>query len=319
MPCENGAERAGACWPVSRQSRRKRKGETMAKILSTRAMLASLHIRTWSGRKLDKRVTDQTNRDHGADANAGRYNKLLVPAGALKPIMEIGTAARTRFYNITLPWLDSGSRIMTVHTLPEFQNEFREKREAFESARDHLLANYDDYKTQGERMLGDMFRPDDYPTAEDIRHRFSFKADYGPIPDADDFRADVPQSFVDEIKADLDRRSNDALRNAVNDIWQRVADCTQSMADKLTAYRPTDGDVKSAGIFRDSLVSNIADLAALLPSLNLTDDPRIATMARELADLADTTAGALRGDAGKREDKAAQAAAIASAVGAFMQ
>jgi len=281
-------------------------------------MLASLHIKAWSGRKLDKRVTDQTNRDHGADANAGRYNKLLVPAHALKPIMEIGTAARTRFYNITLPWLDSGSRIMTVHTLPVFQSEFRERQEEYTAAFDHLLAHYEDYKVQGERMLGDMFDRHDYPTADEIRGRFAFKADYSPIPDSDDFRADVPQSFIDEIKADLDKRSDDALRAAVNDIWQRVADCTQSMADKLTAYRPADGDVKSAGIFRDSLVSNIADLAALLPSLNLTDDPRIATMARELSDLADTTASALRGDGGAREDKAVKAAAIASAVGSFM-
>ncbi len=290
----------------------------MTNILSTRSMLASLHIKTWSGRKLDKRVTDQTNRDHGADANAGRYNKLLVPGSALKPIMEVATAARTRFYCVTLPWLDSGSRIMTVHTLPDFQNAFREMREQFEGARDALLIAYPDLITNAPRMLGDMFRLADYPTVDEIRTRFDFRADYGPVPDSADFRAEVPASFVAEIKADLDARSKEALENAVNDIWQRVSDCTLAMAEKLAAYVPADGDKKSSGIFRDSLVTNIADLAALLPSLNLTEDPRIAIMARELADLADTLPSALRNDSGAREDKAVQAAAIANAVGGFM-
>ncbi|CAM5998721.1 unnamed protein product [Sphagnum balticum] len=50
--------------------------------LITRAMLASLRISSWSARKYDKRVTEETNRSHGADSDAGRYNKMLQPGDA---------------------------------------------------------------------------------------------------------------------------------------------------------------------------------------------------------------------------------------------
>ena len=51
--------------------------------LSTRAMLVSLSISQWSGRRLDREITDEVNQQHNAAADAGRYNKLLLPKEAL--------------------------------------------------------------------------------------------------------------------------------------------------------------------------------------------------------------------------------------------
>ena len=53
----------------------------MANLIS-RAMLASSRISSWSARKYDRKITDETNTAHGASSDAGRYNKMLLPGDA---------------------------------------------------------------------------------------------------------------------------------------------------------------------------------------------------------------------------------------------
>lgn len=82
--------------------------------LSTRAMLVSLSISQWSGRRLDREITDEVNQSHNAASDAGRYNKLLLPKEALGGIVSVVSETRTDFLKRTLPWMDNGSRIMAA-------------------------------------------------------------------------------------------------------------------------------------------------------------------------------------------------------------
>src|SRR6185369_3013865 len=81
-------------------------------LLAEKAVLASLNISQWSGRKLDRKITDEVNESHGAVADAGRYNKLLVAKVTLDPIQQIVGEARSYHIRMTLPWSDSGTRIL---------------------------------------------------------------------------------------------------------------------------------------------------------------------------------------------------------------
>ncbi len=60
----------------------------MTQSISDFAMLVSLNIRQWSGRKLDRAVTKEVDKSHGA-TDGGRYNKLLVDKAHLDPIAEV--------------------------------------------------------------------------------------------------------------------------------------------------------------------------------------------------------------------------------------
>lgn len=67
-------------------------------------------------------------------------------------------------------------------------------------------------------------------------------------------------------------------------------------------------------MFRDSLVSNVVDVVDLLGSMNLTNDPKMQLMQRQLRTaIQGVTPDALRGDGHlRRETKKAVDAAIAS-------
>jgi len=80
--------------------------------LSSRAMLCSLSISMWSARKHDPDASQEIAVRHGAQTDAGRYHKVLLPKEALAEIQKIVSDARQEHYFITLPWDDNGYRVL---------------------------------------------------------------------------------------------------------------------------------------------------------------------------------------------------------------
>ena len=131
--------------------------------ISDRAMLARLSIRQWTARKLDKRITREVNRQYGAAANAGNYNKMLVDSPLLAAVEKVRGQAREFHLQNTLPWLDNGARILPAKHFLEYSNVMRGLRERFEAAAAEFSANYSQFVDDARRSLGDLFDPEDYP------------------------------------------------------------------------------------------------------------------------------------------------------------
>ena len=80
--------------------------------LSARAMLCSLSISMWSARKHDPEASEEIAQRHGAQPDAGRYHKVLLPKAALAEVQKIVSEARQEHYFMTLPWDDNGYRVL---------------------------------------------------------------------------------------------------------------------------------------------------------------------------------------------------------------
>lgn len=291
----------------------------MSNTLATRAMLSGLTIRQWTARKLDKRVTKEVNDRHGAAADAGRYNKALIAKGALEAIVSAANAARASHYLRTLPWLDDGARILPAAGYMAYSSELREHRIAFESAVETFLAGYPDFVADAEGRLNGLFNLADYPAANEIRTRFAFAVRMLPMPVADDFRVAIGDGQAATIRAEIEQATREALDGAMRDAWNRVVDTVGRMVERLNAYKPGADGTRAEGIFRDSLVENVRELVALLPSFNLTDDAFLtATVARLEAELCQHTAADLRESDTLRVDTAKAAAAILADVSAYL-
>lgn len=289
-------------------------------ILASRAMLARLTICQWSARKLDRSVTDKVNRDHGAAHDAGRFNKLLISADALAEIQRIAGAARAMHHHFTLPWQDDGSRILPAAAYQDYAARMREFRRDFEAATAKFLSEYPAFVADARARLNGMFNPADYPDAADIRSRFSFSTPIDPIPDAGDFRVSIGDAQADAIRAEITDRLQDATRASVRAVYERIGEAVGRMAERLNAYKPADGrGGKAEGIFRDSLVENVRELAAILPALNITGDPDLSALADRInRALIQHDAETLRETDSIRRNVAAEAAAIADHVSAFL-
>jgi hypothetical protein len=73
--------------------------------LSSRAMLCSLSISMWSARKHDREASEEIAQRHGAQPDAGRYHKVLLPKATCK----------SRFFaSLRMTWFVEGGAAGTL-------------------------------------------------------------------------------------------------------------------------------------------------------------------------------------------------------------
>ena len=251
--------------------------------LSRKAVLVSVNISQWTARKLDKRVTDEVNAKHNASKDAGRYNKLLIAAEHLAELTAMVSKARALHYKMTQPWADEGPRILPNALYAKFSDEFRTMKREFAVAADAFCRSYPQFVEERKRALNGLFNAADYPAAEDIRSKFNLDLTVLPFPDAADFRSELDDDTVAEIKASLEITTSNVIDNAMKHTVEQIVATVGHMAKKLAEFKPSNGKgEKAEGIFRDSLVENVRELAELLPAFNLTGDPVIAEVAKRI-------------------------------------
>lgn len=286
--------------------------------IKNRAMLASITVSVWSGRKLDRKATDKVNSDHGANSDVARVNKSLLARTALAEIKQIEGRARTMLYARTLPWMNDGQRILSVHAFDAFARDCRKYEAEFNVAVDNFVAGYPDFVAQARVDMNGLFNESDYPDAAEIRARFNFKRSIAPLSDDADFRVDG-MADADAIRAEIAAEFAATMGAAIGDAYKRIAETVGTMASKLAAFSPAKGKGDtSTGIFRDSLVENVRELVDLLPGLNVTNDPKLAEITTRMVALCRYDADALRDDGALRRDIAAQAAEIARDVSDYL-
>lgn len=278
--------------------------------IATQAFLVRPTISVWTASKLDKKATRETRDANGATAKAGvRVYKKLIAADALDSIQRIATAGRNEHRARTVPWQYDGPGAITAAGYADYVKAMDTLRGQFDTAVHVFLAVYNDERRAAIVNLGDMFCDADYPSAVDVAAKFSFTISAEPMPQSADFRvAGLSQSATDAIKAEMDTRFKAAVDAAQANAWDRVVKHVEHMQMKLAAYKPAGKDTKAEGIFRDSLVSNIQELIAVLPSLNITNDPELTAIAVRLErELCASSVETLRNDDSARQDVAEKA------------
>jgi hypothetical protein len=289
--------------------------------LDERALLVKLTISNWTASKTDKEVTDIVIDDNNAQSGAGRFTKRLFGKAALRNISQAVGAARVAHRTLTLPWEDNGNRIITTEGYQHYSKTMRHYRGVMEENVRAFIDDYDGYIGQAREELGKMFRRDDYPTAEEAKRKFHFDVEPSPIPTSADFRAKVSDKEAAYIAKDIERRQKQRLDAAMKDVWKRIADVTEKMATRLSEYKgPTRGyAVESGPSFKSSLVTNIVELADVLPTLNINNDPELTRLHKRMVEeLTQYDADELKFDEKKRARTAKAARQIYSKVSKFL-
>jgi hypothetical protein len=142
------------------------------------------------------------------------------------------------------------------------------------------------------QRMGDLGGNHVIPSVEELRCRFRIFTDILPMPSAHDFRVDLADGEVQNLKAEIERNIEAKLKSAQKDLWRRLGDLVGHVHERL------DGDPKG---LRDALMNNLKDFLVMIPNMNIVEDTHLEACRQECLDkLADIRPADLRDDEAAR-------------------
>ena len=277
------------------------------KNLSEKGLLVNLKISHWSGKKNDKEIAKDVETQHNT-TNAGRYKKNLIDDTLLKVVHSKSAEIRRFVWENTMPWGDNGDRLLPTAHYMDFCASFRDLQSDFWDAVNDYLAAYPNLVVDAKARLKTMFRAKDYPTDDRMKNKFNLDVAFEQIANLDDFRIQVNQNEMANLKAQMEQDFGQRLVGATKDIWDRIKETVGHMVEKLSEDKPR---------FHDTMITNIAKLVELLPALNITGDPDIASAVNSMKSLV-VDPGNLRNNTPFRNQKAKEAQAILKKFESYM-
>lgn len=213
---------------------------------------------------------------------------------SVKQVVAASQRVREVVYRFTMPWGDDKMRLLPVKLSDEFRVKLGTAIAELEEARENYIQNYPALVSASERDLGELFDRSQYPGVDRIRDLFTHKVAYWPIPDSNHFIAEISDNAAKEAKEGIEREIEQRLLEATYDMVRRAKEVVVAFVDKLEKFQLDETTGKPTVTFRDSLVDNISDTARLIDRMNLTGNPQIKKVVKDLERLTDVGAYRLR-------------------------
>lgn len=245
------------------------------------ALLVSLNISVYSGRKKDSHTQAEVVAAHGSGSSraASVYKSLFADCKELDDITKFQARARMRHYQMTLPWNDGGLRLLPTKALLEYKKEMNRFEEEFYRLVDIFLAKYDTLVAAAAFKLGTLFDRSEYPESVQLKRKFAFDLAFTPLPVAGDFRLDIESEVQEELAQQYEARLEAQVAQAQQDAWTRLYEALSRIKDRLTL-----DDNGKRRTFHDTTVTNAQELCELLTQLNVANDPSLEKARAQLED-----------------------------------
>jgi hypothetical protein len=249
----------------------------MKQDLRHKALIISLNISQWSGRKFDRKATNEVNENHKTQ-NAGRFNKILVDQAAIKTIASASAKVRAAHTKMTLPWGNNGDRLLPSVKFMDYMTELNGFLMEFNQSVNDFLSGYVESIDEARTRLKDLYNPYDYPSEAEMKAKFGYKLDYQPLPSLDDFR--LQMTGANAVHENLEQSTNNRHKAAIQEISNRAKDAIGRIKGAIDRL-----ETKDNAKFYNSLIETVTDLAEAIPSLNYTGDEGAYKLAKGLKSL----------------------------------
>ena len=260
---------------------------TIAETMDIRnfATLCKLKVRKWGGRVKDKKAAHRSSQDAGAvDGAYSTYKKLFAGVeDKLRAVNSVLDSARTRHYEVTMPWSVTGvddrgrrdgPRLLANTLFMEYISEMGAAKQQMKAVLADLKLAYPSMILEAKRNLGNGFEIKQYPTSDEIEDYFDLEFEFMPVPAGADYKG-LPSQQVSALADKLNRSMQQCMENACRDVWARAYTVIQRMVERLDNPKHT---------FHDTLVSNVKELASLMSHLNPTNNPKVDEVRRRMED-----------------------------------
>ena len=269
--------------------------------ISGTCVLAAFTQGKFSGKKLDRRKSEQLNQQNNAERGAAQVIKDIMDTS--RPYIEINSfvqANGAKFREMTLPFNAKGQRICPNKGLTELQEFFSEAEVKYWDLQRAVLADYEDTKVRAKDRLGNRYDENDFPPISEVAGKYNFVYTYAPFPDTSHFLLDAANRQHQDIISKFKNQQAEELGNATAYLWGEYKKVLVPLMELPNKTR-----------ISDALLQNAQFFVRQLDRLNVTDNPEI-KLARDFLDKA--TRGVnmddIRADESYKKDVAKRASDI---------
>jgi len=112
-----------------------------------------------------------------------------------------------------------------------------------------------------------------------VRQKFGFNLVFSPVPESGDFRLQVAEKDLSDLRQQYEDSFNSRLGDAMREPWDRLHKTLTAISEKLTEV---EGDDNVKRRYHDTLLTNAQSLCGMLTHLNITKDPKLEEARRQL-------------------------------------
>ena len=267
--------------------------------ISQAAMLVELNISVWTANKIDKDASRKVADDNHAASDAGHFRKNLMAGSNLrKEIADYAAGCRLWHNTRTMPWADRGPRLLPTSLFFDYKTEANARQTYFLDLVRKFEVEYPTLQQTARSYLGNLHNPEDYPSVDEMRSKFGFRMVFSPVPDAGDFRIDLPTQEMHAMREQYEANANERVEGAMREQWGKLHDMVGRMSEKLV--EPEDEDKRR---WHDTFITNAQEMCSMLTHLNITKDPELEAARRGLEKaIAGVDIDTIKEDSAVRED-----------------
>lgn len=188
----------------------------------------------------------------------------------LKPVRSVQSEARRYLVSKGLAWGFRGQIIVDNAISPEvsaFLQDLQMKGQALWMT---FLKEYPMNVKKAESELGQIFHQSLFPTVEELESKYYFDIQRSTVDDPEDPRAGWSKKEQKQMKAVLLKQEKKNIKVATIELISRMEEPLQSLIESMGTYEGGPKGSKS-----NALINNVRELVAIMPGMNLTDDPEL--------------------------------------------
>lgn len=256
------------------------------------AIVWSLHIPCWDGKRHDPSLSREINASYDADRDAGTYTRKIVPPAMLNRVNRSKQNLRDSFNDITHPYAAKGSRVSSKARYFEVKAAIEKGKLEYLHEVDHFIREYTAWLASNgpQNFMKNMYQPNIHPEPSQLRKRFGVEFTVVPYTVAPTGDSELDTTLQEEFdKAQL-KEDSDLRADISNRIYKIVSNIYQRLM--------------SDGKFRKEPFESLMEKASLIETLNIFNDSRIDSIARDARALANLDLKELRKDEFHRADAA---------------
>jgi len=251
--------------------------------IASAAMLVELSISQWTAAKKDKGATEDLLRQYNAKAGTVNARKeLLAGVKELADIKSFVARARGIVTGSTLPWTDTGIRLLPTASYFKFHEQVTGLQNEFDTLVESFLSTYQWERDKAQATLGGLWRSEDYPSVDAVRRKFAFRIHYMPVPDTGDWRVEVGQQGNDALKDHYQNYFDSRLKLITGDVYEKFGEKVTRLINSMDW---TEGE-KPKRMYQTTFDA-VCELVDIMQDFNLTGDTTMEALRKQLATVMD--------------------------------